>query len=137
MEKKDSNSCPEIKRIHNDLIKALINGHVGQDENSETYFRWKMGFRNYYKEETTEIEGPVMRNFDYLENIGKLSPGEYEVLKEIFAEDRKPIGKIDKAFNEIDNIRPTAKRSNSKKDGDNETQKHNKNVCNEKQTGIM
>lgn len=110
-----SNSCPEIKRIHNGLIKALINGHVGQNENSKTYVRWKMGFRNYYEEETTEIEGTVMGNFEYLENIGKLSPGEYKVLKEIFAEDRKAIGKIDKAFNEINNIRPTAKSSNSKK----------------------
>lgn len=137
MENEDSNSCSEIKRIHNALITALINGHVGHKENSKTYVRWKMGFKNYYKEETTEIEGDVLANFEYLDNIGKLSPGEYDVLKKIFAEDRKAIRKIDEAFKKIDNITSTAKSSNSKKDANNQTPKINKNVCNETQTGIM
>lgn len=74
-----------------------------------------MGFKNYYKEETTEIDGDVLANFEYLDNIGKLSPGEYDVLKKIFAEDRKAIRKIDEAFKKIDNITSTAKSSNSKK----------------------
>lgn len=74
-----------------------------------------MGFKNYYKEETTEIEGDVMANFEYLDNIDKLSPGKYDVLKDIFAEDRKAIKKIDEAFKKIDNITSTANSSNSKK----------------------
>lgn len=61
------------------------------------------------------MEGDVLANFEYLENRGKLSPGEYNVLKKIFAEDRKAIIKIDEAFKKIDNITSTAKSSNSKR----------------------
>lgn len=61
------------------------------------------------------MEGDVLANFEYLENRGKLSPGEYNVLKKIFAEDCKAITKIDEAFKKIDNITSTAKSSNSKR----------------------
>lgn len=116
MEEKDSNSCDKIQEIHYDLILALINGHVGHRENTKTYVRWKMKFRNYYEGEPTEIEGDVMANFDYLADKKLLSPGDYKTLKKIFAGDHRAIQKIDEALNMIDNLKSAAESSNSKKD---------------------
>lgn len=74
-----------------------------------------MRFRNYYGDETTELEGDVMGNFEYLENKNELSPGNYDVLKKIFAGDRKAMKKIENAINKIENIKSTAGRSTSNK----------------------
>lgn len=112
MEEKDD----KIKEIHYDLILALINGHVGHRENAPTYVRWKMRFRNYFEGETVEIERGVMANFDYLADKKLLSPGDYKILKKIFAGDHGAIQKIDEALNMIDNLKSAAESSNNKKD---------------------
>ncbi|XP_065922508.1 uncharacterized protein [Magallana gigas] len=116
MEEKDSNSCDKIQKIHLDLIEALINGHVGHKENTKTFVRWKMRFRNYYKGEIVERDGDVLANFDYLADEDLLSPGNYDTLKKIFAGDRRAIQKIDEVLNKIYILKSAAESSNSKKD---------------------
>lgn len=88
---------------------------MGHRENAPTYVRWKMRFRNYFEGETVEIERDVMANFDYLADKKLLSPGDYKILKKIFAGDHRAIQKIDEALNMIDNLKSAAESSNSKK----------------------
>lgn len=124
----EGNSCPwsEIEKIHNKLLQELINGHVGHKERAKTYVRWKMGFRNHC-DDTSEEDGDVMGNFDYLEAKHKLFPGKYDVLKEIFAEDRKALTKIEIAAEKIETIKSTLKSLNrGGKDAENMKLKQNR-----------
>lgn len=66
MAEKNSYSCSDIEEIHNELMRVLINGHVGFNEDSETHTNWKMKFKTYC-DDTTERKGCVRGNIEYLE----------------------------------------------------------------------
>lgn len=104
MAERDSYSKSNIKRIHNELILELVNGHVGHSENTRTYTNWKMRFKNYC-DQTTEIDGNVRSNFQYLEDHYYLNPGNYKVLEQIFNGDKDALEKIQTAAYKIQIIR--------------------------------
>lgn len=90
------------EKIHRNLITELIQGHVGPT-NSPTYNRWRGGFANYCNQ-TTQLQGSVVDNFDYLEDSDQISPGNYAVLRDIFTGDGRAREKIDAAIQEIQKI---------------------------------
>lgn len=99
-----------IKEIHNNLLAKLINGHVGHQENSDSYVSWKMQFRNYC-DLPTQQNGSVLENVFYLENVGLLGVGKYDVLQKIFSEDNDALSEIDRVSALIGNIDPSTLRS--------------------------
>lgn len=103
-------SNPNIKEIHNNLLAKLINGHVGHKENSDSYVRWKMQFRNYC-DLPTQLNGSVLENVFYLENKGLLDVGKYDVLQKIFVEDNEALTEIERVSNLIEYIDPSTIRS--------------------------
>lgn len=112
----ENNSCSysDIEKIHNELIRKLITGHVGQNENMDTYVNWKMRFRDHCDDNPAVLNGSVMGNFTYLEDNEKIAPGHYDVLKKIFTDDRRALRKIEEAVKKIKNIKYTAKSPNSR-----------------------
>lgn len=103
-------SNPNVKEIHNNLLAKLINGHVGHKENSDSYVRWKMQFRNYC-DLPTQLNGSVLENVFYLENKGLLDVGKYDVLQKIFVEDNEALTEIERVSNLIEYIDPSTIRS--------------------------
>lgn len=97
---------PNIKEIHNNLLAKLINGYVGHNENSDTYVSWKLQFRNYC-DLPTQQNGSVLDNVYYLEKVGLLSVGKYDVLKKIFSEDKEALSEIERVSNVIEIIDPS------------------------------
>lgn len=97
---------PNIKEIHNNLLAKLINGYVGHNENSDTYVSWKLQFRNYC-DLPTQQNGSVLDNVYYLEKVGLLSVGKYDVLKKIFSEDKEALSEIEKVSNVIEIVDPS------------------------------
>lgn len=103
-------SNPNIKEIHNNLLAKLINGHVGHKENSDSYVRWKMQFRNFC-DLPTQQNGSVLENVFYLEDKGLLDIGKYDVLQKIFSEDIEALSEIERVSKMIENIDPSTLRS--------------------------
>lgn len=99
-----------VKEIHNKLLAKLINGYVGHNENSDTYVSWKMQFRNYC-DLPTQQSACVLDNVYYLEKIGLLGVGKYDVLKKIFSEDKEALSEIEQVSNVIELIDPSTIRS--------------------------
>lgn len=112
-----SYSCSDIEKIHNELMRVLINGHVGFNEDSETHTNWKMKFKTYC-DDTTERKGCVRGNIEYLEKKKTIGHGNYGVLKKIFAEDEKALCKIEEALTEIEKLRSSANISNKNTKGE-------------------
>lgn len=112
-----SYSCSDIEEIHNELMRVLINGHVGFNEDSETHTNWKMKFKTYC-DDTTERKGCVRGNIEYLEKKKTIGHGNYGVLKKIFAEDEKALCKIEEALTEIEKLRSSANISNKNTKGE-------------------
>lgn len=103
-------SNPNIKEIHNNLLAKLINGHVGHKENSDSYVRWKMQFRNFC-DLPTQQNGSVLENVFYLEDKGLLDICKYDVLQKIFSEDIEALSEIERVSTMIENIDPSTIRS--------------------------
>lgn len=103
-------SNPNIKEIHNNLLAKLINGHVGHKENSDSYVRWKMQFRNIC-DSPTQQNGSVLENVFYLENKGLIDVGKYNVLQKLFSEDNEALSEIEKVSKLIENTDPSTIRS--------------------------
>lgn len=97
---------PNIKEIHNNLLAKLINGYVGHNENSDTYVSWKLQFRNYC-DLPTQQNGSVLNNVYYLEKVGLLGVGKYDVLKKIFSEDKEALSEIENVSNVIEIVDPS------------------------------
>lgn len=76
-----------------------------------------MRFKNHC-DDTTQNKGCVRGNFEYLEKTEAIAPGEYDVLKKIFAEDKEALSKIEKALTEIKKLKPSAKSSNKNNKGE-------------------
>lgn len=98
-------------------MRALINGHIGYKENTKTHTDWKMKFKTYC-DDTTQREGCVRGNIEYLEKKKTIGHGNYGVLKKIFAEDEKALCKIEEALTEIEKLRSSANISNKNTKGE-------------------
>lgn len=84
----------------------------------DTYVNWKMRFKDYSGDNPAVLKGSVIGHFVYLEDTEKLAPGNYDVLKKIFTDDRKALRKIEEAVNKIKKIKSTAKSSNNGNKGE-------------------
>lgn len=84
----------------------------------DTYVNWKMRFKDYSVDNPAVLKGSVIGHFVYLEDTEKIAPGNYDVLKKIFTDDRKALRKIEEAVNKIKKIKSTAKSSNNGNKGE-------------------
>lgn len=65
-----------------------------------------MQFRNYC-DLPTQQNGSVLNNVYYLEKVGLLGVGKYDVLKKIFSEDKEALSEIEKVSNVIEIVDPS------------------------------
>lgn len=92
-----------IRVVHNRLLSVLINGYIGHDENSDSYTSWKCNIRTYCQRPNRTL---IIEDMNYLEQIGLLGPGEYNVLKHIFWNIHiGAIDVIDEALQTIEELR--------------------------------
>lgn len=83
---------------------------MGHKENSDSYVRWKMQFRNIC-DSPTQLNGSVLENVFYLENKGLIDVGKYNVLQKLFSEDNGALSEIEKVSKLIENTDPSTIRS--------------------------
>eukprot|EP00105_Crassostrea_gigas_P028802 XP_011450560.1 PREDICTED: uncharacterized protein LOC105344478 [Crassostrea gigas] len=75
------------RKLHERLLCDLILRFIGTDAH---ILKWRHQFRIHCNDQKV-IEGSIDGHFDYLEEIGKLKIGDYEILKEIFDQVNKQV----------------------------------------------
>lgn len=84
--------------MHAKLRGELITGFL---QNKDSIHLWIEQFKVYSTNENV-INGEIRGHFDFLESIGKLKIGDYDVLKTMFSHvDQRALGVIDDASREI------------------------------------
>lgn len=83
------------------MIRSLVKGNVGHDENTNTHVNWITEFMAVADDPVVR-DYSVIKQFQYLESpLKKISPGKYDFLKKVFSKDSNALSKIDKAENDI------------------------------------
>lgn len=117
----NSDSSDDIKQIHYTLIRSLVKGNVGHDENTNTHVNWITEFMAVADDPVVR-DYSVIKQFQYLESpLKKISPGKYDFLKKVFSKDSNALSKIDKAENDIKRKRESLRSGCKTKDAKNGT----------------